>query len=277
MAATATQIARYTGIQPQYFPRLHYFNRILNTDVFMIRDDAQYVKSHKYPDGQRGPSFQAHSPIKTSSGLYLLNLPVEHDGLKPIYQTRLGADGSWRQQHLKTIFFAYSRAPQFESVYSQLESIIMADHKSLSDLNIAGTLWVLGLLAGLTQTFDSSLTPAALSNFLSHQADFRLKSIKLGSQSRFYKQNPNATANEKVIGLCQEVGATEDYCGGTAKQAYMDSGYFKRSGVKITEQNWTCTEYPQQFVKNHGFLPNLSIIDLLMNVPLEQARSIVRD
>ena len=36
---------RVTIYQPQYFPRLHYFNRILNADTFVVLDSAQYTKS----------------------------------------------------------------------------------------------------------------------------------------------------------------------------------------------------------------------------------------
>lgn len=273
--AVASASKRYTGLQPQYFPRLHYMNRILNTDVFMVRDEVQHVKSHKYPDGQRKPSYQAHAPIKNGNGLYVLNLPVEHDGLKPIYQTRLGADESWRQQHLKTIYFAYSKAPLFETIYPQLERLVQADYPTISDLNNATTLWAIALLAGMDEGLDN-LEPEAIINQLK-QHGFRLQAIEHGSNSRFYKRHPGISANQKLVGLIKEVGANENYCGGTAKEAYMDIDYFEQNGIKIVQQDWTCPEYPQQFVKNHGFIPNLSIIDLLMNVPVDQARAILRD
>ena len=80
---------RYSGIQPQYFPRLHYFARILNADIFVSRDDAQFLRKHKYPDGKTDKSYQAHTPIKTPSGIYLLNVPTKHEGFIPIYKTAI--------------------------------------------------------------------------------------------------------------------------------------------------------------------------------------------
>jgi len=54
---------RLAGYQPQYFPRLHYFARLLNADVFEVSDYVQFVKKHAYvdPNGERfrGKSFQA--------------------------------------------------------------------------------------------------------------------------------------------------------------------------------------------------------------------------
>ena len=82
--------------------------------------------------------------------------------------------------------------------------------------------------------------------------------------------------NEKIIALCKEVGATEDYCGGTGATAYMDEALYKKNGIKITVQDWKCQEYHQLFTKQQGFIPNLSIIDLLMNVPTEEAVRVIK-
>ena len=82
--------------------------------------------------------------------------------------------------------------------------------------------------------------------------------------------------NEKIIALCKEVGATEDYCGGTGATAYMDSELYKKNGIKITVQDWKCREYPQLFTKQQDFIPNLSIIDLLMNVSTEEAVKVIK-
>ncbi len=265
---------RCSGLQPQYFPRLHYFNRILNADVFIVRDEVQFVRDHKFPDGHRGPSFQAHTPIKTNEGTHLLSVPTKHEGLKPINQTTISFDERWPQKHLKTIFYAYQKSASFNTIYPAVEALITAGYKSLADLNVATICWAIATLAGLDK--GTELTLSEVNKFLSTQTMFRLQRIVLASQSQFYKKQPNASANEKIIGLYTEVGATEDYSGGTAVAAYMDIDLFRRHGLEVVVQNWQCPEYPQQFHKT-GFIPNLSIMDLLMNVPVDKARSIIID
>lgn len=268
---------RYSGIQPQYFPRLHYFNRILNTDVFMVRDEVQFVGKHKYPEGHNGPSYQAHTSIKIDSGTYLLNVAIEHAGQKRlIYQTKTTPDSSWREKHLKTIRYAYAKAPYFDIIYSQLEKIISKNHQSLAELNLKTILWVIGRLTESDEVLDSTVTFKSIDSLLKKQPFFRLKSIKLASQSQFYANSGQASANEKIIGLIKEVGATEDFCGGTAVAAYMDDKLFDQHDIKTVVQDWKCPEYPQQFMKKNGFAPNLSIIDLLMNVSTDEARSILK-
>src|SRR3989344_745861 len=97
---------RYSGIQPQYFPRLHYFARILATDIFVIRNDAQYVRKHKYPNGSIDKSYQAHSPIKQALGRQLLSVPTQHEGFAPLAATKIFYDQTWMQNHLKALQIA---------------------------------------------------------------------------------------------------------------------------------------------------------------------------
>ncbi|HSW85807.1 MAG TPA: WbqC family protein [Candidatus Saccharimonadales bacterium] len=247
---------RYTGTQPQYFPRLHYFNRILNADVFMLRDDAQYVRKHKYPGGYNGPSYQSHTPIKAANGIQLLQIPTKHDNHSSIAETQLNNNTDWPELHLKTIRLAYGKAPFFTTIYPQLENLLTKKYVSLADLNISTISW-------------------ALSQLNMQGTKARLKNITQGSQSQYIKLNQKASATEKILGLCQEVAATEYYCGGTAVDAYLDRALLEKNGIKVIIQDWACPEYKQRFMKQHGWLPNLSIIDLLMNVDPGAVRSIL--
>src|SRR5690349_5274963 len=104
---------RYTGYQPQYFPRLHYVARMMHTDVFFIRDDVQFVKNHTYPDGKRGKSYQAHSPIKQPTGIYYLSVPIKRNGIFSLANTAVSYDDNWTDIHLKTLRMAYARSPNF--------------------------------------------------------------------------------------------------------------------------------------------------------------------
>jgi len=45
----------------------------------------------------------------------------------------------------------------------------------------------------------------------------------------------------------------------------MDLARFKEEEIKVVFRRYTCPRYPQQFLKETGFIPNLSTIDLLFN------------
>lgn len=267
---------RYTGIQPHYFPRLHYFARILSTDIFVIRDDVQFVRKHKYPDGKTGKSYQAHTPIKHVQGVHLLMTPIQHNGQKPINKTEVQYGLEWIDNHLKTIEIFYRKSPNFSRIFAEIQVILNKKYKTLAALNTATILWGFLRLIGFKKVSVDELTFDFVLARLEKQNIFRLKSIQKASESKALRELKNANPNEKIIALIKEVGADEDYCGGTGVAAYMDKKLFEQHGIKITVQDWKCREYPQLFTKQQGFIPNLSIIDLFMNAAHQQAISIIK-
>lgn len=264
---------RYSGIQPQYFPRLHYFARILNADILVLRDDAQFVRKHKYPNGSVDKSYQAHTPIKQATGRQLLFVATKHDGFLPVAETKISYEQGWAQDHLKALQIAYAQAPFFKNTFKELETVLKKQYISLSELNIATLIW--GFLHLLGEEFsEGKLNLGFINKIFKKNNLFRLKEIKKASESKALKDN-NLSTNEKIIALCREVGATEDYCGGTGAAAYMSDDLFSSSGIEITVQDWKCKEYPQLFRKQQGFIPDLSILDLLFNVSKDDARRIL--
>jgi len=266
---------RYTGIQPQYFPRLHYIARILNSDIFVVRDDAQFLRKHKYPGGRVDKSYQAHTPIKQAGGIQFLNIPTLHSGFAPIRATRISYTSQWNLDHLRAIELAYAKAPYFSSNIKEIKEILLKKYENLADLNLVTIFWGLVKLLNLDKFDPLDLTLADLNQLLKKQKKFRLKKIERASDSRSLKQKKELSANQKIIALCREFGITEDYCGGTGVAAYVDKEYFSRNGIKITVQDWHCREYPQRF-KRTGFIKNLSVIDLFMNVSPVKAVNLLK-
>lgn len=265
---------RYSGIQPQYFPRLHYFARILASDVFMARDEVQFVIKHKYPGDRTDKSYQAHTPIKHSFGRYLLVVPTKHSGLPALRETKISYLNKWNQDHLKTIRFAYSKSLNFKKLHGEITALLGKKYENLAELNLSTIYWGILRLLDEDPLKMAKLSLEFVNKKLKSQKKFRLKEIKLASQTRAYRNFRSLGPNEKILLLCQEVGATEDYCGGVGIAAYVDHKIFEENGIKITVQDWKGREYRQLFSR-HGFIPNLSIIDLLMNVPLDEAQDII--
>lgn len=264
---------RLVSYQPQYFPRLHYFARILNADVFSIADDVQFVRKHAYhkSDGSNpiGPSYQAHTPIKSAAGLLMLDFPTKHSGNQGIHETLLGfAKPVERTKHLRIIAEQYRKAPQFSRVYPTLEEFWHHEYATVAELNIASIAW------GLSHLFELSKHDAAdVLNALPHH-DFRLSDIVRSSESGVPASDKSSgrDANDWLIDLCEKYGAKEYYFGATGAGAYMDFSKFERAGIALKEQDWKLTPYPQLGAE---FVGNLSIIDLLMNVTLRDAREIL--
>ena len=260
---------RLSDIQPQYFPRLHYFARILESDIFVIRDDVQFVRNHKYPDGKRGVSYQAHTPIKSPEGVYLLPVSIRKGGLLPINETQISYDQPWIQKQINILKNHYRNSPNTEKVISEIELLLGQQFLTMGALNIATICWSFTSLMGQEQITDECFTLDFVNNLLKERKSLRLQRIVLGSESIDQKSDQSSTASDRIVGLCNAFEADEYVGGGTALQAYVETGLFESNGIKLVIQEWNCPTYPQQHNKKIGFIANLSVIDLLMNVTTE--------
>ena len=273
---------RLVGYQPQYFPRLHYYARILNTDIFKISDNLQYVRRHSYPtkDGTayNGPSYQAHTPIKTSQGIHLLDMPVRHLGAqnaRTMNTVELDYSDEWSKKHLRNIELSYGKAPNFKSLYPSLTLLLGVEYGSLAACTVASTLWGLAVLFELPLlTLETFALPTI--NELLPVAGTRLKKIVRMSEAGIPPADKagEEDVNDWIIANCREFGANEYYYGGTAASSYINKERIQAAGITLIQQDWQCAQYPQCFPKR-AFIPNLSIIDLLMNVPPDEARRIL--
>jgi hypothetical protein len=74
--------------------------------------------------------------------------------------------------------------------------------------------------------------------------------------------NVKGTATDRLVNLVHAVGGDAYYSGAYALETYLDAAALERAGIALRIQEWSAPEYPQL----HGtFVPDLSIIDLLMN------------
>lgn len=268
---------RLAGYQPQYFPRLHYMNRILDSDIFEISDYIQFVARHDFPqkDGsvKRDKSHQVHAPIKLNEGAFYLTIPV-HDKLLPINRTEIDYSKDWAEKQLKTIEIGYRRSPNFEKYYKEIEEILNHKYENLADLTIKSVLWgIVRLITG--DNFDlKDLNVESVNKLLNERENpFLLKKIFLASRSGVPAPG-KGEANDWIIKLCKSVGADEYFYGGTSHSAYMDLEKYEKAGIKSVLQDWKCEEYTQQYMKT-GFIPNLSVVDLIFNTDLQTRQKII--
>lgn len=255
---------RLSDIQPQYFPRIHYFARMLESDEFVLRDDVQFVRNHQYPGGERGVSFQAHTPIKGPEGRLLLGVSVRKGSGQAINRTAVCYQQKWRSKHINMIKQHYRAAPNFKALMPGLEALLQHQYPTLADLNIATICWSLGHLLGFTPGEPGELGVEQANRWLAQTGrERRLQRISLGSER--LASSESSDASQRIVELCQAVGATEYLAGGTAVDAYLDRQPFEDGRVEIAVQDWQCPPYPQLHAKRGGHVANLSILDLLFN------------
>lgn len=143
-----------------------------------------------------------------------------------------------KNKNLKTLYMAYHKAPYFEKVNPLIEKILNKQTENLAEYVINSIKCVAEYLNIRTDIIISSELPK--NNYLKNQ--------------------------DKVIEICRNLNATEYYNAIGGMQLYSFSE-FRKNGINLSflRTNDICYK---QF--NNEFVPNLSIIDVMMfNSPKE--------
>jgi hypothetical protein len=179
-------------------------------------------------------SFINRNKIKTPQGAQWLTVPVKIKGRfgQLIKDVEINNTMDWRKKHLRTLEMNYKRAKYFEPVFRGVEAIYFArDWQNLCELNIEILKWVVSLLG-----IEKRLMRAS-------------------------ELNVKGEGTQLLINIVKEVGGNT-YLSGFGGAKYQEEELFKEVGIKLQYYDFTHPVYPQLW---SGFVPNLSIIDLLFN------------
>lgn len=116
---------RIAILQSNYIPWYGYFKIISEVDLFVFFDTAQYTKN----------DWRNRNRILVNESPIWLTIPVGDNINRRILEVELPSN-SWREKHIRSITYAYSKAPYFHLVESFILPII-SDRTitSLSELN----------------------------------------------------------------------------------------------------------------------------------------------
>lgn len=222
--------------QPHFFPWLGYFNKVLNSDVFVWLDSVQYRKNY----------FQNRTRIKCSdSRLQWLTVPVHAPLGTPISRVLI-ADPRWRIKFEKTIKQCYGKAPYFAAAWPKLMSAISCAPTNLEALN--------------------SLTFTAVMQLLGGKQPRLVRDEELAIISR----DPTG----RLVEICQRLEATH-YIAGKGGRNYLRIEEFREKNIEVIWQHFDVTRvtYPQ---RSDSFVAGLSVLDCLFNVgPAETQRLVL--
>lgn len=221
-------------LQPAYLPWLGYFEQLHRADVFVTYDDVLYNKH----------SWRNRNRIKGAGGAQWLTVPVLTHGLGPqlVKDVAIDARSPWQRKHFASLRQAYARAPYVEWVLERLQPIYTRPWRYLVDVDLA-LHEVLGELLRITRPLVRSSTLPLAGDRI-----------------------------ERLIALCQQVGATRFY-EGQAGTDYLDPHAFAEQGIELIFQNYRHPVYRQL----HGaFVSHLSVVDLLFNHGPDSADIVVQ-
>ena len=214
-------------LQPSYIPWRGYFHQIQKADVFVFYDCVQY--------DDRG--WRNRNKIKTPAGAKWLTIPVRSKGCQvlatPIHEIPIVWDAPWNESHLRMLQANYAKAPCYPAYRALLEEIYATRHEKLADFTCQ--------------------TTERLARALGIQHTRFVRSSSLGAEGQ---------KTDRLLSLLTKLGATH-YISGPSAKDYMEEDKFRACGISIEYMQYDYPDYPQL----HGaFEPQVSILDLLLNV-----------
>ncbi len=192
--------------QPMYLPWIGYFNKIANSDIFVILDDVEYSKNDWFN----------RNKIKTPTGEQWLTVPViyKKNSVSLIKNVSIDNNQSWNKKHLNSIKQNYSKASFYSEFIKFFEEIYLSNWNLLIDVNMKFLTFILKILELKTKIVFAS------------QLEIQDKST------------------ERLISICKNLGA-DTYLSGTGAKEYLATELFGKNNLKLIFQDFKYPEYKQ--------------------------------
>lgn len=180
--------------------------------------------------------------MNSSSGWWWLTVPVfvKNRFGQHINEVEINNSGNWQKKIVQRVEQEYKKAPFFAGCFDAFKEAAEYKSRFLAEYNLYG----LGILLKLL--------------------GMKVKIIK--SSSLDVKE----TKNLRIIGILKKVDA-EKYLSGSGAAAYTDETLFARENIKLVYSQSSPRPYAQ--IHSAGFVPGLSIWDLLFNLGVEGTKN----
>ena len=211
-------------MQPYFFPYIGYFQLINAADKFVVYDNIQFTKK----------GWINRNRILVNGAAEYISLPLSKgsDYLNIDQRKLAGTFKTERIKLLRRINESYRKAPQFDTIYPLIESVITAEEENLFGFIYQSLQAVCQFLDIKTEFIISSTLP------IDHQ---------LRSQ-------------DKVIAICDALGANQ-YINTIGGKELYSKEIFQQYNIELNFIQSGTVEYPQF---TNEFVPWLSIIDVMM-------------
>jgi hypothetical protein len=178
--------------------------------------------------------WQNRNKIKNSGSWMYLTIPILQKFQQRIDEVKIDNTQNWRKKHWGSLTHNYAKSPYFNEYKNFFEKIYQREWRFLNDVNYEMLYFFLKALGIKTKIVKAS--------------DLKVE----GEDS------------VRLVNICKKLEADTYLSGAYALEVYLDEKVFNDAGIKVILQDWHCPQYEQQFMEA-GFIPDLSIIDLLFN------------
>lgn len=212
-------------MQPYFLPYLGYFQLISAVDRFVFYDDVSFIKG----------GWINRNRILVQGKTSWITVPVSNGSSNVTIRDVMISDKweYWTRKTLRTIAESYSKAPFFESAYGMFESWLSTNYRGIAELNLT-----------ICQDICSYLNIDTV----------------IVSSSTIYGNSELSSVN-RVLDICRRENASSYVNASGGRELYIRDA-FREEGIQL---QFLSAELPQYDQGKGGFVPGLSILDLLMH------------
>ncbi|KJU82072.1 WbqC-like protein family [Candidatus Magnetobacterium bavaricum] len=195
--------------QPEHLPWIGIFDKIFQTDVFVLLDHVQFTKNY----------FHNRNRIRTSQGLQWITVPVRHTGMNtPLNRIEIADNTVWRKKYWRSIELNYKRAPFFGKYRDSLHDIINMDCNLLIDINVSYMKYAMSVF---------ELTPTLI-------------------RSSELPIDQTLSSSDLILNICKLLGASV-YISGINGRNYLKEEEFLKNAISVQYQQFIHPEYTQMY------------------------------
>ena len=212
--------------QPQYYPWLPYFEKILKSDLFIFLDNVQFQKN----------GIINRNELKNSKGKFWLTVPIINPKKNKILDVKIDNQSNWIKKHISSIETNYSRSDNYIFFKDNILPIYSRKYDKIADLNIE----IIEVI--IKKYFQSE--------------------VKFLRQKNIITQN---SGSDLILELCKKNNATK-YISGQGGKNYLDLIKFKDNNIDVEFiNNHLPFEYAQQYNKT-PYIADISALDFVLNI-----------
>lgn len=225
-------------MQPYIFPYIGYFQLIAAADKFVFYDDVNFIKQ----------GWINRNRILSNGAAVFFTVPLSNQSsFTKIREIKVNVQQytKWKSKFFKSISGFYSKAPNHKKVLELISEIFVDAPTDIVDMAVKSVTLVCDYLSIPTTIVKSS----AIYN------------------------NNNLKGQDRIIDICRIEGASTylNMIGGSELYSPVD---FNAHGVQL---QFLKSRSPQYLQQGKTFVPNLSIIDVLMFNGAQEVQEFVKN
>ena len=210
-----------------YFGPVQWYQKLNRYDECLIERHESFIKQ----------TYRNRMIIPTTNGPLSLTIPTNHDTSMAMKDIRISDHANWRHVHWNALLSAYGESPFFEYYQDDIRPFYEKKYEFLFDFNMEITEKMIELL------------------------DIR---PKISVTDKYFPKKSEGQASFP-LGVSADLQSAEQASSPSTASDIADFRDAIRPKKPLPDAEFTPKRYYQVYEQKHGFLPNMSILDLLFN------------